>query len=53
LAFWCPRKINPLKPIGIRGMDVDPVLTTETEIDEYEQELKKRMKTIKNGLSPN
>jgi len=38
------KKINPL-PLGytwIRGMDTEPVLTTMKQINEYENELKKR-----------
>jgi carbamoyl-phosphate synthase large subunit len=45
------KKINPL-PNGlawVRGMDVDPVLTTAREIASYEEELIRRLKKIKEG----
>jgi hypothetical protein len=45
------RKINPLKPglAWVRGMDIEPVLTTENEINVFEEELKKRLKTLRSG----
>jgi carbamoyl-phosphate synthase large subunit len=45
------KKINPL-PNGlawVRGMDVEPVLTTAREIASYEEELIRRLKKIKEG----
>jgi hypothetical protein len=42
------RKINPL-PVGlawIRGMDFEPILTTEEKIDEYEAELQTMRRQI-------
>ena len=43
------RKINPLKPglAWVRGMDVEPVLTTLKEIESFENKLKQRLRKIK------
>ena len=51
-ALGSIRKINPLKPglAWVRGMDVEPVLTSWKEIDTFERELEKRIEKIKNGL---
>ncbi len=39
-----PRRINPLTPgmVWIRGIDMEPVLTTEREIERYAKELEER-----------
>lgn len=39
-----PRRINPLTPgmVWVRGMDMDPVLVSEREIDSYLPELEER-----------
>ena len=47
------RKINPLKPglAWVRGMDVEPVLTSMKEIDTFEKDLEKRIGKINHGIN--
>jgi len=42
------RKVNPLKPglAWVRGMDVEPILTTMKQIDRFERDLEKRIAKI-------